>query len=54
MYMKICPECKGKSYSASKQGKWTCPYCGKDLSKVNVRKPGNNKEKGDEFNVWSR
>jgi hypothetical protein len=32
-YSKKCPDCKGKSYSASKK-KWVCPYCGKDLKDV--------------------
>ncbi|MFW6025310.1 MAG: hypothetical protein ACOCRX_03120 [Candidatus Woesearchaeota archaeon] len=35
-YVKKCPDCKGKSYSASKK-KWICPYCGKDLNKVLVK-----------------
>ncbi len=35
-YSKKCPECKGKSYSASKR-KWTCPYCGKDLNEVKAK-----------------
>ena len=30
-YIKLCPECERRSISASKS-KWTCPYCGEDLS----------------------
>ena len=33
-YRKICPECGQKSFSASKLGEWTCPYCGKDLTEI--------------------
>jgi hypothetical protein len=33
MYVKECPECKGKSYSADKNS-WVCPYCGKYLNDV--------------------
>lgn len=34
MYRKICPFCKGNSYSSSWQGKWMCPYCEADLSEI--------------------
>jgi len=34
MYCKICPHCKGKSFSAAKENKWICPYCKKDITKV--------------------
>ena len=33
MYVKKCPECKGKSYSSGKKN-WICPYCGEDLNDV--------------------
>jgi tRNA(Ile2) C34 agmatinyltransferase TiaS len=33
MYVKECPKCKGKSYSASRKN-WICPYCGEDLNDV--------------------
>ena len=31
LYKKICPFCKGDSYSAS-QRRWICPHCNSDLS----------------------
>lgn len=31
MYKKICPYCKGDSYSAA-LGKWICPYCNFDMT----------------------
>ena len=37
-YKKKCPDCKGKSFSAYKKGKWKCPYCGKDLKDVNAQR----------------
>ncbi|TDO77235.1 hypothetical protein DFR79_13417 [Halanaerobium saccharolyticum] len=30
-YIKLCPECRSRSISASKE-EWTCPHCGEDLS----------------------
>lgn len=39
-YVKKCPKCKGKSYSASKK-KWKCPYCGADLKKVKAERAKN-------------
>lgn len=36
MVSKTCPKCGKKSYSASDRGKWICPYCGENLSKVRV------------------
>ena len=36
MYMKKCPECEKKSYSASKKGKWSCPECKRSISHVNA------------------
>jgi tRNA(Ile2) C34 agmatinyltransferase TiaS len=40
MYVKKCPECKGKSYSAGKKN-WSCPYCGEDLNDVKAKQPEN-------------
>lgn len=40
MYKKICPDCKGDSYSASTKGEWICPYCDADLSDVASTHPG--------------
>jgi len=40
MYVKKCPECKGKSYSAGKSN-WICPYCGEDLNDVKAEQPEN-------------
>ena len=34
-YMKICPDCKIKSFSSSK-GSWVCPECGKDISDIDT------------------
>jgi hypothetical protein len=33
LYRKICPFCKGDSYSAA-LGRWICPYCNSDLTKI--------------------
>ena len=50
MYMKMCPECRGKSYSASKKGEWLCPECKRSLLHVNAviakYKDDNNNEEG--------
>ena len=35
-YLKKCPECKRKSYSASNKN-WSCPYCGKDLKEIKAK-----------------
>ena len=48
MYMKKCPECEKKSYSASKQGKWFCPHCKQDLTKVEAKLPDNNNTQKEE------
>jgi len=32
-YMKVCPECKSKSFSSSK-GTWICPVCERDISDI--------------------
>jgi len=39
VYVKKCPNCKRKSYSASKtkNKKPVCPYCNTDLKKVKVK-----------------
>jgi len=34
MVKKICFGCGRKSYSAAAEGKWICPYCGKDITKA--------------------
>ncbi|MCF8010661.1 MAG: hypothetical protein K9L17_07820 [Clostridiales bacterium] len=44
MYQKTCPYCNGKSYSASVQGEWRCPYCLADLSGVIPYPPVNDEE----------
>lgn len=31
VYIKLCPECRSRSISASKE-EWICPHCGKNLS----------------------
>jgi len=33
MYVKECPECNRRSYSADKNS-WICPYCGENLDNV--------------------
>ncbi len=42
MYMKICPECNKKSYSAS-DGSWECPHCQADLREVETQPVDNRK-----------
>ena len=37
-YIKICPGCEKESFSATKLSKWTCPYCGKDLSYIKTKR----------------
>jgi len=37
MYMKVCPECEKKSYSASKIEEWTCPYCNENLTDIEAK-----------------
>jgi len=49
MYMKICPECKKKSYSAKKRNR-SCPYCEKDLTDIKVKTPDYNNKKRKEIN----
>lgn len=39
-YIKKCPKCDGKSYSASKRN-WICPYCGEDLKEVEAARAKN-------------
>lgn len=34
MYVKICPECNKRSYSAAKNGYWKCSNCGKNLTDI--------------------
>ena len=34
MYLKICPKCNEKSYSASKINDWICPICDEDITEV--------------------
>ena len=51
MYMKVCPECEGKSYSASKQGKWACPYCGKDITFQETWLAGSSKTEKTKDNI---
>jgi tRNA(Ile2) C34 agmatinyltransferase TiaS len=38
MYMKVCPECEGKSYSSGRSN-WICPYCGEDLNDIVAEQP---------------
>lgn len=40
MTSKTCVKCGKISYSASSKGKWVCPYCGENLSKVEVDEKG--------------
>ena len=42
MYLKQCPNCGEKSYSASKKGKWECPVCECDLSDKEAQRPEEN------------
>jgi len=42
-YMKVCPECKSKSFSSSK-GSWICPECGNDISDIETSPIGNGDE----------
>ncbi|MBT9135574.1 MAG: hypothetical protein DDT34_00633 [Firmicutes bacterium] len=32
MYNKLCPWCDRRSYSATQEGIWNCPYCGEDIT----------------------
>ncbi len=34
MLSKTCTKCGRISYSSSDRDKWTCPYCGENLSKI--------------------
>jgi len=34
MNMRICPDCRGRSYSSYSGENWECPYCGADLGHV--------------------
>lgn len=36
MVKKYCPRCGEYSYSACAEGRWLCPICGFDLSKMPV------------------
>jgi len=49
MYMKECPGCKKKAYSASDRGEWSCPHCNEDLTDLEAKIPDNNNdnEKGE-------
>ena len=42
--MKICTECKQKSYSASDRGEWYCPYCKENLTDIEPKTPDNNED----------
>ena len=39
-YMKKCPHCNKKSYSADKKS-WICPYCGEKLDDVDANRSQN-------------
>lgn len=34
MIQKICPHCKGDSYSSHDDPGWKCPYCGRPIPKI--------------------
>ncbi|WP_371017615.1 hypothetical protein [Pseudalkalibacillus sp. JSM 102089] len=36
MVEKTCDKCQKPSYSSNYQGVWICPYCGKDLTEIQV------------------
>lgn len=36
MVEKTCDKCQKPSYSSNYQGEWICPYCGKDLTEIQV------------------
>lgn len=38
MIQKICPSCRLDSYSAYNDPNWKCPYCGRLIPKVEIRK----------------
>lgn len=40
MFRKRCPDCNGDSFSSSDRGKWTCPYCERDLTEVKAKPAG--------------
>jgi len=48
MYMKECPECGKKAYSASDRGKWSCPHCNEDLTDIKARIPDDNENNNNE------
>lgn len=35
-YKKVCPKCEKISYCASNNNEWICPYCGKDISDIEI------------------
>ena len=46
MYVKQCPYCGRKSYCSCQKTyllkkRWLCPYCQKDLTKVEVKRAKN-------------
>lgn len=43
-YSKVCPACGKISFCASREGKWICPYCGRDLTSVEVKEGGDSNE----------
>ena len=45
MMLKNCPYCKKESCSAITKGKWICPHCGKDITKVKSEVIDNSKLK---------
>jgi len=36
MKSKTCPHCGKTSYSAATTGIWLCPYCGEDITEVEI------------------
>jgi len=53
MLAKTCPECGRRSYSAMTSGKWTCPYCGADLTEQPAGPAVERPEAGRTAAAWS-
>jgi len=47
MVKKFCPRCKNYSYSAATAGRWICPKCGNDLTKMPFLAINRHERKGE-------
>lgn len=51
MNAKTCPACGRVSYSSNTFSKWTCPYCGDDLTDLPLEPANNPKGKATEEQI---